>query len=207
MKTIISDHSDILLSSLTEDEIDSLVSDIFGSAYDDLDNTQKVSVLMALSGYIDETKDDAAENFLITKSQSGYDAGNQYIYSKLSSESDVFVSIRALSLCSGYRYIFSDTQQKCILKNSGSFYSFKANDKEVKRSAAAEAGGSSSGDDELSAPAEFQGCIYIPADYVSEQFSFTAEYLNKTDFGVLSTDDMAKDADTFKTALEGLADK
>ena len=53
--------------------------------------------------------------------------------------------------------------------------------------------------------AGYQAYIYIPADYVSEKFALTAVYLLKSDYGVISTDDMQKDADTFEQALEELA--
>ena len=207
VKTIIADNSDVLISSLTEDEISSAVSSAFGRTYEELDDSEKIAVLMSLSAYTDETKDETAENFLITKAQNEADAGNIYIYSKLDSESNVFVSVKALSLCTGYRYIFSDTQQKCILKDSGSYYSFKADDSTVKRSAAADAKNSSSGSDELSSPAGFQGCIYIPSDYVSEKFGLTAEYLQKTDYGILATDDMTESAASLTSALEAFAKK
>ena len=204
-KSIIADHSDTLISELTADDIASVTASVFGDTYDSLSDEQRISVLMGLSEYEDTTKDDAVENLLVTDAEKEFEDGNKYIYSKLDSQSSVFVNAKNLSLCSGYRYVFSDTQQTCILKKAGSFYSFKANDTAVKRSAAAAASGSTAGDDTLSTAAGYQAYIYIPADYVSEKFALTAVYLLKSDYGVISTDDMQKDADTFEQALEELA--
>lgn len=204
-KQIIADHSDVLMSSLTTDGITQLISKTFDDDYENLSDAQRISVLMGLSDYAGDTKDSAVENLLVTDSQKEYETGNKYIYAKLDGTGDVFVNVRNLSLCSGCRYVFSNTQQKCILQDAGSFYSFRANDKAVKRSAASDASGSTSGDDTMSKAAGFQGYIYIPADYVSEKFDLTGAYLEKADYGVLSTQDMQKDADTFREALDTLA--
>ena len=166
---------------LTFFNLDGDVKDIVNS----LSQEELVVMLAGLSMYAEETNEKAARETLKVYSLAAFNQGNMYVYEQLQSETKEFLPTDRLARIIDYRYIFNDSQKSVTLQSGSDYYQFEAFSRVATR-----------GEDvrEMNSIAGFMGVIYIPEETTEEFFSLRAEYLHRTIYGVILTDELQERA-------------
>ncbi len=107
-------------------------------------------------------------------------AGREGIW--LYEEKNGLVNSQALAACKGYRYVWHDTGKTVILSKGSVYYQFTAFQKQVFRN-----GGST---EEMEAAAGYAGVLYLPPEYVYEQFGCRACVIPGTGYAVLADEEV-----------------
>lgn len=186
---IATDQIGNLSDDLSEEELIALMLAFFNGLMDgsledivnSLTDEELVVMLAGLSMYAEETNGKAAAELLKICSRAAYNNGNKYIYEQLKNELSEFVPTDKMARIISYRYIFNDSQMAVTLQRGSQYYQFEAFSLSARKGNDIE---------EMSAAAGFQSVIYIPEDTAQEYFGVMAEYLQKTSYGVMLTEEI-----------------
>ena len=179
--------------STIEPIIGSLIGDI-----DSLQDDQLAIVITALSRFAADgnipARDLAGE--LTT---AGVAKNNPYLYSQFTDDkSKKFVSIQAIGIVKGMRYLYNDSRQRATLTKGGQVYTFTVG------SANAQHGGE---DLPMKQVAVFKDSVMIASEDAFDIFVCTAQYVPKSAYSVCVTEPVETGAqtlyDAFVNALGG----
>ena len=183
---------------LSEDALASLILAFFGIDGDPKDMINSLSeeellvMLAGLSMYAEDTNQKTAREVLKIYSTAAFNRGNGYIYEQLPNETLEYIPTDKMARIVDYRYIFNDSQKLVTIQRGSQYYRFEA------FSAVAEKGTETV---EMNNPAGFMGVIYIPEEIAGEFFDLRAEYLYRTTYGVILTDEWYERAIEFRDYL------
>ncbi len=180
-------------NSITVDSIYGAVKDIMGQSFDMLDDCQKTEVLVGVSTYAHTIGSEVLFNVASSMASKMYGDNNKYIYRQLQDEISVYVSCDALAKATGYRYIYSDTKKNVVLQNGIEYFSFTAFDEVVEKR--------DGGSDIMPYSAKLQGTVYIPDEYVWQNFRCDSYYIEKSVYAVLIPADMEDEIISFTSAF------
>ena len=181
--------------NMTDSEVNSLPDNLespdaingnINDVMDSLTTEQIGTILVGLNRYGVQTGSSMVQNMVSIYGKQALDQGNPYIYEQLRDESFEFIPTDKLSVVTGYRYIFNDSQKSVTLQKRDVYYQFTAFSQNVKKSSETL---------EMLHSAGFQSVIYIPEDTAFAYFKVDAEYLTKTSCGVIVTEQMSELAD------------
>ncbi len=181
------DQIDSVSDGLSEDALASLILAFFNidgnpeDVVDSLAEEEMVIVLVGLSRYSEQYNANAAREVLKIYSKAAFNHGNKYIYEQLQNERFEYVPTDKLAQIINYRYIFNDSQKAVTLQKGSHYYQFEAFSTVAAKGTE---------EKEMSNAAGFQGVIYIPEDITQEFFTVSAEYLDRTTYGAMLTEEL-----------------
>lgn len=185
LENIISDNYETIENGLSEETLLSILENIMGAGFKDCDDRQKICVAYALYSYGNETADDDVKTYAANLISGLYSEGNPYIYLKLKNEPRQFISLKAFSECSEYRYVFDNGSKSVTLKKGAVYYTYTV----FKNQAVL-----NEGTEEMDTYARYQSDIYLSYAYMEEKFDVGCIYVDNTDYAVLITQDIEQEA-------------
>ncbi len=180
-------YSDVihpLEEALTPEQAVSVLEEALGGSLEGGQNDaavspkDKMAAVMALAAC-----GDAESNEMLLKSAEALAAslaGREGIY--LYEQKNGLVNSQVLAAYKGYRYVWHDTGKTVILSKGSIYYQFTAFQRQVQRD-----GGKT---EEMEAAAGYAGVLYLPPEYVREQFGCQAYAIPGTGYAVLADEDV-----------------
>lgn len=146
-----------------------------GGSGDGTGDSDMAAALMALGQYASDTGNEEVQKL----AQGLASQAGGYVFLRHTSSYGDFAPADVVAKYLGYRYIWNDTKKTAILSKGRNYYSFTAFDWHIGR------GGQ---EDTMEAAAEFDGVVYIPANYLKSEFELTVVNITGTDYSVLVND-------------------
>lgn len=146
-----------------------------GGSGDGTGDSDMAAALMALGQFAADTGNE--EVLKLAQGLSSQAGG--YVFQSHTSAYGDFAPADVVAKYLGYRYIWNDIKKTAILSKGRAYYSFTAFDWHVGR------GGQ---EDSMEAAAEFDGVVYVPANYLKSEFGLTVVNITGTDYSVLVND-------------------
>lgn len=179
-------------NGLNVSEIEKTIEDVFGGPFISLTDDEKMVVTVAVEKYGEIQNNRKVKELAGSYADNMLNSDAPGAYKKLSTRVDEYVSTRALARVIGYRYVFDDAHTEVTLQRRKDFYTFTANSVRAL---------TPEDDQIMSNKAEYQGDLYIPADYVFDTFEFEAEYVDKTSVALIYNEQQRKAIDEFYNIL------
>lgn len=181
------------VSGLREEDIQTAIEAVFGDAFDNLGDADKAAATAALNRVGQSGNRQAADMAQSFLNQCVKD-GNGYIFQKLKGESTEHIPLRLIGLCSGYRYVYSDSRKEVTLtKRSNVFHFTVYSDQMVRQDGSKE---------KLTTSVKVQNVPYLAEEDAIACFQCQAEYIDTTDYGVALSSQMQKRAQELVDALQ-----
>ncbi|MBO5292144.1 MAG: hypothetical protein J6B10_03065 [Lachnospiraceae bacterium] len=152
---------------------------------------EMLAAVMALAAYGASEDDSQLEQSAATLAASLEANTDLCIFKQKSG--DGFVSVSALAAYTGYRYLWNDTKKTAILSKGSSYYQFTAFQKQVKRETDIT--------EEMESAAGYGGVLYLPPEYVFEQFGCRAYAIEGTEYAVLAEEDIIETSEQLTELL------
>lgn len=135
----------------------------------------KTAALLGLSMFCEQTAAGGLKNLLKGKVQAYANDGSAYAFAALSNAAGIrYASADAVAEYASFRYIWNDNKKRATLASRKTYYVFTAFHKKVVRKEGEEK-------DELKQAAGFKGTVYIPEEYIKQEFG--CEVYNIPDTG------------------------
>lgn len=148
---------------------------------------EQVVALIALAMYNEQADKTEINEVLAGLVQSMYKVEDSYLFQVVNESSGVrYASAKAVSAYTGCRYIWNDNKKKAVLASGKKQYGFYAFKKEVEREGKKE--------DTLTTESAFLSTVYIPEDYVKQEFGCQVYPIGDTGYAVLADEELLKDA-------------
>ncbi|MBD5527298.1 MAG: hypothetical protein HDR02_02665 [Lachnospiraceae bacterium] len=181
------------VSGLREEDIQAAIEAVFGDAFDNLSDADKAAATAALNRVGQSGNRQAADMAQTFLNQCVKD-GNGYIFQKLKGESAEYIPLRLIGLCSGYRYVYSDSRKEVTLTKKSNVFRFTVySDQMVRQDGSKE---------KLTTPVKVQNVPYLAEEDAIACFQCQAEYIDTTDYGVALSSQMQKRAQELVDALQ-----
>ena len=134
---------------------------------------------MALTRFGYDFNNVNARNLAISLANDMYREGNIYIYLKYSSDTREFVSLRAMGMVLGYRYVFDDVHCTVTLTKGRNYKTFAKDSDEYIYTGEKSA--------KLDSKVLFQDTLYLYTTDASKLYSVNAGYVHGCDYAVVAT--------------------
>ena len=181
------------VSGLNEGDIRAAIEAVFGDTFDNLSDADKAAAAAALNR-IGQSGSRQAANLAQTYLNQCLTEGNGYIFQKLQGESGEFIPLRLIGLCSGYRYVYSDSRKEVTLTKKSNVCRFTVySDRMVRQDGSEE---------KLTASVKVQNLPYLAEEDAIAFFRCQAEYIDTTDYGVALSAQMQKHVQELVDALQ-----
>lgn len=181
------------VSGLSEGDIQTAIEAVFGDAFDNLSDADKAAATAALNRIGQSGSRQAANLARIYLNQCVKD-GNGYIFQKLKGESAEHIPLRLIGLCSGYRYVYSDSRKEVTLTKRSNVCHFTVySDRMVRQDGSQE---------KLTTSVKVQNVPYLAEEDAIAYFQCQAEYIDTTDYGVALSVQMQKRVQELVDALQ-----
>ena len=166
-------------SNLSSAEIKSLIEALFGKSIDELSSMEMAGVVLALTRFGYDFNNVNARNLAISLANDMYREGNIYIYLKYSSDTREFVSLRAMGMVLGYRYVFDDIHCTVTLTKGRNYKTFAKDSDEYIYTGEKSA--------KLDSKVVFQNTLYLHTGDANKLYSVNAGYVHGCDYAVVAT--------------------
>ncbi|MDE6640505.1 MAG: hypothetical protein K2K63_08275 [Acetatifactor sp.] len=181
------------VSGLSEGDIRAAIEAVFGDTFDNLSDADKAAVTAALNR-IGQSGSRQAANLAQTYLNQCLTDGNGYIFQKLQGESAEYIPLRLIGLCSGYRYVYSDSRKEVTLTKKSNVCRFTVySDRMVRQNGSEE---------KLTTSVKVQNVPYLAEEDAIACFRCQAEYIDNTDYGVALSEQMQKRFQELVDALQ-----
>lgn len=155
---------------------------------------EQAAAMSALEQYAQETGNPDAKELAAELAADCYNTDNSYVYLKLKNETESFIPLDVFAECSQiYRYIYHDGNKTGILRKRTEFYEFTAFSTSVKKQ--------ENKSEEMDTYARYQGSIYVPSEYMNQNFQVFGQSISDTEYAVLLFHDMEELTAEFLEAL------
>ncbi|MDE5587906.1 MAG: hypothetical protein K2J60_02030 [Acetatifactor sp.] len=181
------------VSGLSEGDIRAAIEAVFGDTFDNLSDADKAAAAAALNR-IGQSGSRQAANLAQIYLNQCLTEGNGYIFQKLQGESGEFIPLRLIGLCSGYRYVYSDSRREVTLTKKSNVCRFTAYSDRMARQDGSE--------EKLTASVKVQNVPYLAEEDAIAFFRCQAEYIDTTDYGVALSAQMQKRVQELVDALQ-----
>lgn len=143
-----------------------------------------LAAIAALAEYGDQT--DSQEIRSLTAGLAAFimKEENSGAFEQLNSVNGKFAPASALAAYMNYRYLWNDTKKTAVVANGLTYYRFTAFHNTVERN--------EEQTDAMSVAAEFRKTVYIPSDYLYEEFGCQVFNITGTDYAILINDEIIK---------------
>lgn len=177
-------------------QLEAFLKRLLGVSFEELPEKKKAGVLLAVEWYAKAEADFKAAALAGRWANAMYGEGNRYLYEKPESGAGVYVSLKTVSNCLNYRYIFDDSLEIATLQKGMEYYRFQTGDCRFETT------GGKSG--RMKDKALRRQEVYIPEDGCSGLFSCGAEYIDRAAVGMLVTAPVKAEAEEiYKAMREG----
>ncbi len=181
------------VSGLSEGDIQAAIEAVFGDTFDNLSDADKAAAAAALNR-VGQSGSRQAANLAQTFLNQCVKDGNAYIFQKLKGESAEHIPLRLVGLCSGYRYVYSDSKKEVTLTKKSNICRFTVySDRMVRQDGSEE---------KLTASVKVQNVPYLAEEDAIAHFQCQAEYIDTTDYGVALSAQMQKHVEELVDALQ-----
>ena len=116
------------------------------------------------------------------------------MFQKFKGDSAEHIPLRIVGLCSGYRYVYSDSRKEVTLSRKSNVYRFTVYRDQVVRQTGEK--------EKLTASVKVQSIPYLAEEDALQYFQCQAEYIDTTDYGVALSLEMQKRAEELVLALQ-----
>ena len=175
-------------SNLTSAELTQLIEDVLGCSIDEASSLQLASAVLALSRFGYDYHNINAQNLAVSYAGDMYQNKDSYVYSKLSGESQEYVSLKSIGAVLGYRYVFDDTHYSVTLSRGTTYNTF------VKGEATYTKTGEKT--DTLSTAPKYQASLYLISDDAYSIYRVSAGYVRQCDYAIVVTAQVSSLTDT-----------
>jgi hypothetical protein len=142
-------------------------------------DAKAIAYVNALKEFAETTGSGVVQGMMQAEAQNQLALGNALVFRQYSDPTAQYVPVTALASHLGMRYVYNRNLNQAALAKGSSYYAFQAYADQVKM------GSSKDQTEYLSRPTGLLGCIYIPADYVTDTFVCYPVYLPGTNLGIL----------------------
>ncbi len=181
------------VAALSEDDIRTGIQEIFGDTFDNLTDADKAAATAAVNQMGRDGSRRAADLARIFVNQCAQE-GNGYVFQKLKGESAEHIPLRIVGLCSGYRYVYSDSRKEVTLSRKSSVYRFTVYSDQMTRQTGEK--------EKLTTSVKVQSIPYLAEEDALQYFQCQSEYIDTTDYGVALSLEMQKRAEELVSALQ-----
>lgn len=181
------------VAGLSEADIHTGIQEIFGDAFDNLTDGEKAAITAAMNQIGRAGSRRAADLARIFVNQCAQE-GNGYVFQKFKGDSAEHIPLRIVGLCSGYRYVYSDSRKEVTLSRKSNVYRFTVYRDQVVRQTGEK--------EKLTASVKVQSIPYLAEEDALQYFQCQAEYIDTTDYGVALSLEMQKRAEELVLALQ-----
>ena len=166
-------------SNLSSAEIKSLIEALFGKSIDELSSMEMAGVVLALTRFGYDFNNVDARNLAISLANDMYREGNIYIYLKYSSDTKEYVSLRAMGIVLGYRYVFDDVHCTVTLTKGRNYRTFEKDSDDYLYTGEKSA--------KLDSKVLFQDTLYLYTADSNKLYNVNAGYVHGCDYAVVAT--------------------
>ena len=163
-------------SALATADLEALIEETLGAPFEELDHSRKAAVVAALNR-MGRSGNAAAAQMAGTWLNTCVRENNKYIFRKLKGEAEKYLTLNVIAACTGYRYVYSDSETEVTLSKKLSVYRFCVYKDEVQLI------------DDVTEKLEGSVKIQDGSPYLGETdaglyFNCEAEYIDQTEYGV-----------------------
>ena len=140
------------------------------------------AAILALAEYAEETGSSELEQMaggLAAKIANQY---GQKVFESHESTYGVFAPVDLVAKELGYRYLWNDTKKTAVLASGRAYYEFSAFRWNVKTGEEQE--------ESMGTATEFDGVLYLPAEYLESEFGIIIEKIPSTEYSALVNDNI-----------------
>lgn len=150
-------------------------------------NSRQAVAAAALALYGEQAKNSQLNDMLAGMAAAASKQDNSYFFPVVNKGSgSCYASVKSIASYKGYRYVWNDNQKKAMLVSGGTYYGFTAFRQEVEREKEKK--------DTMTMEAAFQATVFLPEDYLEQEFGCRVYILSDTGYGVLVDEAMLKEA-------------
>jgi hypothetical protein len=176
-------YENSLTGDANADKLAAIAAEYFASGAPELSglsgDARAVAYINALKEFAETTGSGVAQGKMQAEAQNQLALGNALVFRQYSDPTAQYVPVTALASRLGMRYVYNRNLNQAALAKGSSYYAFQAFADQVKM------GSSKEQTEYLSRPTGLLGCIYIPADYVTDTFACYPVYLPGSNLGIL----------------------
>lgn len=159
--------------------LDSVLTDLFGGGFSELSEKQQAAAMIAMEWYGEREEQEAALQLAATLAEQANEQKNPYLYRQYTDRTGDYLSLQALGLVSGYRYIFDDAHVTVTLQKGKRYYRFTVSRLTCETAEDTER--------ELSAKPVWAQSMYLSGTDSRQIFDTEAENFEKTALGAVGT--------------------
>lgn len=111
-------------SNLSMSELTAMVEEILGCDIEEASSLQLASAVLALSDFGYDYSNNNAKNLAISYANDMNENRDKYIYTKLKTSTEEYVSLKAVGAVLGYRYVFDDAHYTVTLSHGRQYNTF-----------------------------------------------------------------------------------
>lgn len=178
---MMSENFSPLHDTIEEDTIEEALEQVTQASLTSDDARENAAALAGISmfcGQVQSEEDSAAVGLLETKAQMVSAKKDGLVFQNLTVRpGSSYAPVDKIALLASMRYVWKENQKKAVLAQGGTYYGFTAFSQSVEKAAGKKG--------KMKAPAYFQSVIYLPADYVQQEFSYQIYSLAGTEYSVL----------------------
>ena len=178
---MMSENFSSLHDTIEEDTIEEALEQVTQASLTSDDARENAAALAGISmfcGQVQSEEDSAAVGLLETKAQMVSAKKDGLVFQNLTVRpGSSYVPVDKIALLASMRYVWKENQKKAVLAQGGTYYGFTAFSQSVEKAAGKKG--------KMKAPAYFQSVIYLPADYIQQEFSYQIYSLAGTEYSVL----------------------
>lgn len=167
------------LSVIDSKELISMLEDIFGCTLEETSSLDLASAVLALSRFGNDYNNKEARSLAITYAAEMNNSGHVYIYQKVNTEKNEYVSVRAIGRVLDYRYVFDDAHYSATLSKGNTYHTFSKDSKEYTYTGQKT--------DKLTTNAVFQNTIYLGNADSKKIYNIEAGYIQGSKYAVVVT--------------------
>lgn len=180
-------------AGMSEADIRSILESALGSSFDDANDKDKAAATAAMNRLGQSGSRQAANLARIFLNQCA-EENNPYVFLKLKGEAAEHIPLRLIGICSGYRYVYSDSQKEVTLTKKSKVYRFTVYGDKVTLQDGKE--------EQLTASVKVQSLPYLAEEDAWSYFRCQAEYIDTTDYGVALNEEMQKRVEELISAFQ-----
>lgn len=170
-----------LHDTIEEDIIEEALEQVTQASLTSDDARENAAALAGISmfcGQVQSEEDSAAVRLLETKAQMVSAKKDGLVFQNLAVRpGSSYAPVDKIAILASMRYVWKENQKKAVLAQGGTYYGFTAFSQSIEKAAGKKG--------KMKAPAYFQSVIYLPADYIQQEFSYQIYSLAGTEYSVL----------------------
>lgn len=180
MEKMMAEHLPELTGKKDGEEAMEIIKAAVGSAMDGSDPAKDAGALAGLVMYSEQTNSAELAALAADKAEALSQAEGSLVFQKNNQSAlrgGAYAPVDKVAAAAGFRYVWNSNQKQAILAAGSRFYSFYAFSDKVEREKGAE---EETGEDVL-----FQTVLYLPAEYVQQQFELEIYEMPDSAYAVL----------------------